>query len=101
MHDGTEYAAGCRGRAEIEAESVAYIVCHAAGLTTAAYSFGYVAHWSGGDPATVKDTAERVVTTARTISTGPDSSPKRSQLWRRGRLERGGGGSPASRRAAP
>lgn len=24
MHDGTEYAAGCRGQAEIEAESVAY-----------------------------------------------------------------------------
>jgi len=43
------------------------LLCHAAGLTTAAYSFGYVAHWSGGDPAAVKDTAERVVTTARTI----------------------------------
>jgi antirestriction protein ArdC len=51
LHDGTEYAAGCRGRAEVEAESVAYIVCQAAGLTTAAYSFGYVAAWSGGDPA--------------------------------------------------
>ena len=24
MHDGTEYATGCRGRAEVEAESVAY-----------------------------------------------------------------------------
>jgi hypothetical protein len=24
MHNGTEYAAGCRGTAEIEAESVAY-----------------------------------------------------------------------------
>ena len=67
MHNGTEYATGCRGQAEIEAESVAYILCQAAGLTTAAYSFGYVAHWSGGDPANVKTTAERVVTTARTI----------------------------------
>lgn len=67
MHTGTEYATGCRGRAEIEAESVAYILCQAAGLTTAAYSFGYVAHWSGGDPTAVKITAERVVTTARTI----------------------------------
>jgi hypothetical protein len=66
MHDGTEYA-GCRGRAEIEAESVAYSVCRAAGLTTAAYTFGYVAHWAGGDPTAVKDTAERVVTTARAI----------------------------------
>jgi hypothetical protein len=67
MHNGTEYAAGCRGRAEIEAESVAYSLCQSAGLTTAVYSFGYVAHWSGGDPAAVKETAERVVTTARSI----------------------------------
>ena len=67
MHDGAEYTNDCRGRAEIEAESVAYIICQAAGLTTADYSFGYVAHWSGGDPAAVKDSAERVVTTARTI----------------------------------
>ena len=43
------------------------IVCQAAGLTTAAYSFGYVAHWSGGDPANIKATAERVVTTARNL----------------------------------
>ena len=77
MHDGTEYATGCRGRAEIEADSVAYIVCHAAGLTTAAYSFGYVAHWAAGLPANVKATAERVVTTARTLleSTGLFAEP--------------------------
>jgi antirestriction protein ArdC len=67
LHDGTEYAMGCRGRAEVEAESVAFILCQAAGLTTAAYSFGYVASWSGGDPHKVKATAERVVTCARTI----------------------------------
>lgn len=67
LHDGTEYALGCRGRAEVEAESVAYIVCQAAGLTTAAYIFGYVASWSGGDPKVMKTTAERVMTCARTI----------------------------------
>jgi uncharacterized protein DUF955 len=67
LHDGTEYAAGCRGRAEVEAESVAYSVCQAAGLTAAAYSFGYVAGWSGGDLAKVKATAERATTCARTI----------------------------------
>jgi hypothetical protein len=67
LHDGTEYAMGCRGRAEVEAESVAFIVCQAAGLTTAAYSFGYVAGWSAGDPKKVKATAERVVTCARQI----------------------------------
>lgn len=36
--------AGCRGQAEIEAESVAYIPATHAGFTTAAYSLGYVAH---------------------------------------------------------
>ena len=66
MHDGSEYATGCRGRAEIEAESVAYSATPP-GSPPPPYSFGYVAHWSGGDPAAVKDTAERVVTTARTI----------------------------------
>lgn len=67
LHDGTEYALGCRGRAEVEAESVAYVVCQAAGLTTAAYSFGYVAGWSGGDPKVIKATAEQVITTARDV----------------------------------
>jgi hypothetical protein len=67
MHTGTEYAAGCRGRAEIEAESVAYILCQAAGLIAGTYSFGYVAQWAGGDAAQVKATAERVITTARSL----------------------------------
>jgi hypothetical protein len=39
-------------------------------LTAAAYSFGYVAHWSGGGPNHVTATAERVVTTARTLLDG-------------------------------
>ena len=43
------------------------MVCQAAGLRTAAYSFGYVAAWSGGDPGAVKATAERVTGCARTI----------------------------------
>ncbi|HET9772655.1 MAG TPA: ImmA/IrrE family metallo-endopeptidase, partial [Acidimicrobiia bacterium] len=79
MHTGTEYAAGCRGRAEIEAESVAYIVCSTAGLHSAGYSFGYVAHWAGGDMKAIKETADRVISTARrhldamglVASTGP------------------------------
>jgi hypothetical protein len=67
LHNGTEYAGRCRGRAEVEAESAAFVVCQAAGLTTAAYSFGYVAGWSGGDPEKVKAAAERVVACARRI----------------------------------
>jgi antirestriction protein ArdC len=67
MHDGSEYATGCRGRAEVEAESVAYLVCHHHGLASDEYSFAYVAGWTGGDVDTVRATAERVLATARRI----------------------------------
>jgi hypothetical protein len=67
MHDGSEYATGCRGRAEVEAESVAYLVCHHHGLASDDYSFAYVAGWTGGNLDTVRATAERVVATARRI----------------------------------
>lgn len=40
--------------------------CEAAGLTTTAYSFPYVAHWAG-DADLVRHTATRVLDTARTI----------------------------------
>jgi hypothetical protein len=43
------------------------IVCQAAGLTTAEYSLGYVASWSGGNLKAVTATAERVTDCARTI----------------------------------
>ncbi len=67
LHTGAEYAMGCRGRAEVEAESVAFVVCQAAGLSTAGYSFGYVAGWSGGETKVIRETAERVVSCAREI----------------------------------
>jgi hypothetical protein len=35
-----------RARAEVEAESVPYIVCHAAGIDSAQYSLPYVAQYS-------------------------------------------------------
>src|SRR5215210_7289097 len=38
----------CRGIAEIEAESIAYLVTTAAGLDSGGYSVPYVAGWSGG-----------------------------------------------------
>jgi antirestriction protein ArdC len=40
--------AGDRALAELEAESVAFVVCDALGIEAAAWSFGYVATWSGG-----------------------------------------------------
>lgn len=39
---------GSRALAELEAESVAYLVCQELGLDSSEYSFGYVATWSGG-----------------------------------------------------
>ena len=68
LHDGTEYATGCRGRAEVEAESVAYLVCSAAGMHADQYSFAYVAGWSGGDPNAVHAAAERVLGCAQQIA---------------------------------
>lgn len=53
--------------AEVEVESVAYVVCHAVGLETGEYSFPYVTRWAEGSVDIVKDTAERVVACARAI----------------------------------
>lgn len=39
---------GSRALAELEAESVAFLVCAELGIDSSAYSFGYVATWSGG-----------------------------------------------------
>jgi hypothetical protein len=66
LHDGIQ-AVARRDLAEVEAESVAYLVCHSAGLASDDYSLPYVARWSGGDPAQVRLTAERVIATSRRI----------------------------------
>jgi hypothetical protein len=57
-------------RLEVEAESVAYVVCDILGLDAGEYSIPYVAGWSGADPQLVQDTAHRVLATARTIVAG-------------------------------
>jgi len=57
----------CRGRCEVEAESVAYVVAAAHGLDAAGYSFAYVAGWAGGDLTRVRQSAEAVTKAARTI----------------------------------
>ena len=66
LHDGAE-AVARRELAEVEAESVAYLVCHSAGLASDDYSLPYVARWSGGYPAQVRLTAARVIATSRRI----------------------------------
>jgi hypothetical protein len=37
-----------RGLMELEAESMAYVICRALGMNTGDYSFGYVVGWAGG-----------------------------------------------------
>ncbi len=69
LHDPSQGVIA-RPRAEVEAESVAYVVCQAAGMATTSYSLPYLARWSGGDPALVTATADRVLATARTILDG-------------------------------
>jgi antirestriction protein ArdC len=59
-----------REHAELEAESVAYIVCQRIGFDSCAYSFGYVATWAGGGEqaiAGIKASCERIQKTAATI----------------------------------
>ena len=45
---GSEHEKADRETAELQAESVAYIVCNYLGVDTSDYSFGYVARWSKG-----------------------------------------------------
>ncbi len=57
----------CRGRCEVEAESVAYVVAAVHGLDASGYTFAYVAGWAGGDLTRVRQAAETVTKAARTI----------------------------------
>ena len=53
---------------EVEAESIAYIVCQHFGLDTSDYSFGYVAGWSSGKEMTeLKASLEAIQATAKEL----------------------------------
>ncbi len=68
MHVDDPDAPAHRGMAEVEAESVAFIVAGAHGMDTAGYSLHYVAGWAGTAEAdAVRQTGERVTRTARKI----------------------------------
>jgi len=59
-----------RSVAELEAESVAYLVCQHLGLDTGAYTFGYVATWAGGGDealAAIKATGTNIQRTAHAM----------------------------------
>ncbi|WP_285115511.1 ArdC-like ssDNA-binding domain-containing protein [Leifsonia sp. fls2-241-R2A-40a] len=57
-----------RGRMEVEAESVAYIVAGLAGLETSTYSIGYITQWAGEDLDLIRDTATRVLKATHAIA---------------------------------
>jgi hypothetical protein len=59
-----------RERIEVEAESVAYVVCDLLGVDAGSYSIPYVANWAGADIELIEATAEKVLTTARQVVTG-------------------------------
>jgi hypothetical protein len=64
-----------RDQAEVEAESVAYVVTAAHGLDSSGYTIPYVAGWSAGNTQLVARTAERVLTTAKHILTRTPPPP--------------------------
>ncbi len=65
-----------RDTAELEAESVAYVMCHELGIDSSTYSFGYIAHWAGGGERAVKEieqSASRINRAARVVLDGLQS----------------------------
>jgi antirestriction protein ArdC len=56
-----------RERCEVEAESIAFVVCAELGLATAVYSFPYVASWAAGDTKVVTAAADKVLACAGEI----------------------------------
>ena len=68
LHDPDGLPAGfTRAQAEVEAESVAFVVCAAHGLDAGGYTVPYVAGWADGDRQLVQDATTRVLATARGI----------------------------------
>ena len=57
-----------RGRMEVEAESVAYVVAGLCGFDTSAYSIGYIAGWSDEDVTVIRDSASRVLAAVHSIA---------------------------------
>lgn len=65
--------------AEVEVESVAYIVCDAIGLDSGDYSFAYVTRWSQGSTELLRKTGERVIGCAKEILASLEPHPFVSQ----------------------
>ena len=74
---------------EVEAESIAYIVCQHFGLDTSDYSFGYVAGWSSGKEMTeLKASLEAIQATAKELITEIEGHFTELQQQRQAEQER-------------
>lgn len=56
-----------RGIAELEAESVAFIVCDVLGIDSSVYTIGYLAGWSAGDSDKIRELGESVNKSSKKI----------------------------------
>ena len=64
-----------RGAAEVEAQSVAWIIAAAHGVDASAYTSDYLIGWAKGDTDILRATAATVTTAAREILTALDTNP--------------------------
>jgi DNA primase len=80
-----ENVATDRALAELEAESVAFIVCEAVGIASDDYSFGYLATWMGGDPdaaeTALRASGSRITRAARTVLDEVAGSGDQADRW--------------------
>jgi hypothetical protein len=64
-----------RGAAEVEAQSIAWIIAAAHGVDASAYTSDYLIGWAKGDTDILRATAATVTTAAREILTALDTDP--------------------------
>ncbi len=66
-----------REQMELEAESVAFSVCHVLGLDTSEYTFGYLAEWAGEDAIKIlKQSADRIQKATHQILSDVEAATK-------------------------
>lgn len=89
-----------RSEREVEAESVAYVVCQHLGINTSDYSFGYVAGWSRDkDMTALKASLDRIRSTAAELIDGVEGREQEQALPQR--KKQASRPHKAKRRAAP
>jgi len=77
-------AVSSRALAELEAESVSWIVCRHLGIDANEYSFGYVASWAGDSAAAeagIRASCERIQRAALTILEFLEDGAQGAPLW--------------------